>query len=169
MGRGVLEVIAGPMIGAITALAGVAVSQRMQRTTQEQSRHHDEVRNLAADLLSLSERLWRSGWALSNASIQEMQARERQDVETSAVENLQAKRLLAMQAESDLHLETLSAQRRLMLTSPALDGATEELVRISRLWPPPLERPGQDAYSRRDKAERAFVDSVRKELGTLKK
>ncbi len=59
----------------------------------------------------LSERLWRSWWKRSHASIKEMQARERQDVDAFAVENLQASRVLAMQAESDLHWETLSAHR----------------------------------------------------------
>lgn len=166
---GVLEVIAGPALGACIALIGVSVNQRMQRTTQNRSRHHEEVRNLAADLLSLSETLWRRGWETHQAFSQEVQSEKRGEPRSSAVHlKLVKKRVVAMRKENETHQEALSAQRKLMLTSPVLDKTTADLLDASRLFPPPLERPSEETRSRRAKAEQTFIDVVRKELGTTK-
>lgn len=159
-----LLAIAGPVIGAVIALIGVYVNQLMQRSTQKQIRHQTEIRDLAADLLALSERLWRDGWALHQAARPYLEAVGSHGQESFSAQTLFPDYMDAMRKENRTHEKILSAQRRLMLTSPALDRAATRLVEGSRLWPPPLERPSKEVSDERDMAERAFVEVARKQL-----
>lgn len=159
-------IIAGPAIGAAIALIGVYVNQLMQRSTQERTRHRKELRDLAADLLTLSERLWRRGWEMAQATWPYLQAVDLAGQESVAAQELLPERMATMSRENETHEEILSAQRRLMLTSPGLDHVASELIEASRLWPPPARRPDEAIKVRRHRAERVFVEAVRKELGT---
>lgn len=161
-----LQSVAAPAVGAAIALIGVGVNQRMQRATQDRSQYREEVRDVAANLLTLSETLWRRGWELWQESRPEVQAIARHGADSAEARALLPKRLAATATENDVHQQVLSAQRRLMLVSPALDAATAELVEASRLWPPSIERPDESQRVRRENAERDFIVAVRGELGS---
>lgn len=152
--------------GVASALIVVYLDQWIQRRNRERERSRAEVRNLAADLGALSERLWRRGWELWQDTRPVLDAFERDGPKSVAAQKLAPKQMAAVHRENETHEETLSAQWRLKLTCPALDDVTCELIEASRLWPPPRERPGEDKYSRRDIAKGAFLEAARKELGT---
>lgn len=163
-----LQTIAGPALGALIALVGVSVNQLMQRATQDRTRHHDEVRDLAAEMLRLAEELWRRGWHTYQEFAVELKSNEFAPPADPVHQKLVDNRVVAMKKQDEVYQQVHSVQRRLMLTSPALDEVAAELIAGANLFPPPLERPSEEEYARREKTEQKFIDAVRKRLGTPK-